>query len=281
MHNGKESPKSLDRIHTMPDTDSPWSGRYKIPWDEPGFSRRMLAEHLSQEHDLASRRLETVDAQVKWIHERICCNEPKRLLDLACGPGFYLKGFTDLGHTCKGIDFSPASVEYAGDHLPETCPVVLGDLRTADFGGGFDVATMIFGEFNVFSPGECASVLRKAYDALVSGGTLLIEPQAFEAVERTGRAPNSWYKADSGLFSGKPHLCLTESCWIEEQAAALQVFHIVDTDTGFVEQYRNTTKAWTDEEIRSLLSEAGFADVRVHEDWPSKNDDLRLFTAKK
>lgn len=28
----------------------------KIPWNEPAFSQRMLANHLSQDHDWASRR---------------------------------------------------------------------------------------------------------------------------------------------------------------------------------------------------------------------------------
>jgi hypothetical protein len=38
----------------------PWSEGEKIPWDEPGFSERMLKEHLSQEHDAASRRSEKI-----------------------------------------------------------------------------------------------------------------------------------------------------------------------------------------------------------------------------
>jgi hypothetical protein len=29
----------------------PWSEGEKIPWNELGFSRRMLLEHLSQDHD--------------------------------------------------------------------------------------------------------------------------------------------------------------------------------------------------------------------------------------
>ena len=42
-------------LETVPDYEDIWAGRYKIPWDEPGFSRRMLKEHLNQAHDLASR----------------------------------------------------------------------------------------------------------------------------------------------------------------------------------------------------------------------------------
>ncbi|HCR3185545.1 TPA: SAM-dependent methyltransferase, partial [Morganella morganii] len=39
----------------------------KIPWDEPAFSQRMLANHLSQDHDWASRRQEIIEQQVEWI----------------------------------------------------------------------------------------------------------------------------------------------------------------------------------------------------------------------
>ena len=34
----------------------PWDEGYTIPWDDPGFSERMLAEHLTQEHDAAALR---------------------------------------------------------------------------------------------------------------------------------------------------------------------------------------------------------------------------------
>ena len=34
-----------------------WAEGENIPWDDPAFSERMLAEHLSQKHNLASRRL--------------------------------------------------------------------------------------------------------------------------------------------------------------------------------------------------------------------------------
>ena len=69
--------------------DSIWCRPYKIPWDDPDFSRRMLAEHLSQDHDLASRRTEWIDRQVAWIHQDLLKGRPVRILDLGCGPGFY------------------------------------------------------------------------------------------------------------------------------------------------------------------------------------------------
>ncbi|MBW7996213.1 MAG: hypothetical protein FVQ81_06515 [Candidatus Glassbacteria bacterium] len=50
----------LDFITCPPQPGSLWSGQYKIPWNDPAFSRRMLIEHLSQEHDLASRCCGTI-----------------------------------------------------------------------------------------------------------------------------------------------------------------------------------------------------------------------------
>jgi protein-S-isoprenylcysteine O-methyltransferase Ste14 len=50
----------LDIVNRSP-KPVPWSEGDNIPWDEPGFSDRMLAEHLSQDHDLASRKSVTID----------------------------------------------------------------------------------------------------------------------------------------------------------------------------------------------------------------------------
>ena len=53
----------LNLIHRTP-VPEPWDEGEKIPWNEPGFSARMLKEHLSQDHDWASRRFVKIDAHV-------------------------------------------------------------------------------------------------------------------------------------------------------------------------------------------------------------------------
>ena len=109
--------------------DNVWHGAYKIPWDDADFSRRMLAEHLSQDHDMASRRAEWIDRQVAWIHDALLDGQPASVLDLGRGPGFYSHRLTRRGHRCHGIDFGPASIEYAQQHNPDEsrCEFVLGD----------------------------------------------------------------------------------------------------------------------------------------------------------
>ena len=143
---------------------------------------------------------------------------------------------------------------------------------------------MIYGEFNVFSAGECRKILKKTLEALSAGGKLLLEAHTFEAVERIGKTTNSWYKSGPGLlglFSDEPHICLMENHWLENQQTALQIFHILNTADGSIKTYRSTTKAWTTDQYEQLLTEAGFGNVSIHSDWPSHSQDLMLLEADK
>jgi SAM-dependent methyltransferase len=257
-----------------------WDGRYKIPWDDPGFSQRMLAEHLTQDHDLASRRSAMIEAQVRWIHEHVCGARACRILDIACGPGLYSARLGALGHRCRGIDFGPASIAYAQEQNPPNCTFDLGDIRTVDFGAGYDVAMFIYGEFNVFPPEELRGILHRVRRALSPGGRFLVEVQADAAVRRSGTAPDVAYEAATGLFSERPHRVTIENAWHEDCAVAQQRFEVTDVATGKVARYRSTTKAWRDDEIVELLLEAGFSSARTAPDWPVPNADLQLFLAE-
>ena len=271
-------------INQAADEETLWDQAYKIPWNDPDFSRRMLAEHLSQEHDLASRKGQMIRTQVRWIHEHICNSTPAKLLDIGCGPGLYIEQFAAMDYDCRGIDFSAASIEYAKSNLGDKTGLIEGDIRTVEFGGDYDLAMMVFGEFNVFSPDECRMILRKTFEALSPGGKFLLEAHTFEAVERVGRTPDSWYKSSPGLmglFSDDPHICLIENSWLDKQQTALQQFHILDAADGNVTSYRSTTKAWTEDQYRHLLKEAGFANVNIHPGWPVQSQDLMLLEAQR
>jgi SAM-dependent methyltransferase len=224
----------------------------------------MLNEHLSQEHDLASRRFEIIDKQVHWIHHQILKGNPTRVLDLGCGPGLYTNRLARLGHCCVGIDFSPAAIAYAREQAEEAgleCTYIQQDIRTAEYGDEYGLVMSIFGEFNVFRPGEARGILEKAGRAMVPGGFLLLEPHTYEAVVKLGKQPASWYSAEKGLFSEEPHLCLQENFWDAEDKVAIQRYYVIDAATGELTRYSSSTQAYTNEEYRSLLAECGFGEV--------------------
>lgn len=269
-------------VKETPSAESLWNGSHKIPWNDPEFSARILREHLSQDHHLASRKADIIAAQVEWIQTTLIQSSPSSLLDLGCGPGLYAEPLSGSEHPYLGIDFSPASIEYASrTYEAANREFRLGDVTQADFRGPHDIVMMLYGELNVFSPANCRRILSKGYAALKPGGILLVEFQNPESVKAVGEMPNSWTKADQGgLFSDTPYVCLTESHWFEEEATALQCFHVVETN-GESKTYRSTTKAWSLDEMKELLQEAGFINPSKHEDWPVQDESLLLFSATK
>ncbi len=248
------------------DPAAPWQDGDNIPWNDPGFSERMLAEHLSQEHDAASRRSETIESHVGWIHRDVLAGRRVKILDLGCGPGLYASRLASLGHECVGIDYSPASIAYAKKEAVEsqlTCRYVEADIRQAEYGSGFGLAMLIYGELNVFRPDDATLILRKAHAALDPGGVLVIEPQTKEAVRAIGARRPFWNTAERGLFSDRPHLRLQEASWDAEARVATTRYFIVDASNGNIERYAQSAQAYSDEEYRELLEECGFGDIDI------------------
>ena len=279
---------TLSQIARRRQPAEPWVEGEKIPWHDRDFSRRMLAEHLSQRHDAASRRFDKIDRHVAWIHRELLKETPTRALDLGCGPGLYTSRLARFGHECVGIDISPASVDYvsaqAGEHNLR-CSYALQDMRSADYGRAYGLVMLLFGEFNVFRRRDARAILRKAHAALSPGGVMLLEPHTFSAVRDMGERAAHWYSADSGVFSDEPYLCLRESFWHPDHAAATERYYVVDAGTGAVARYAASTQGYTDAEYRTLLTECGFGDIRfrssMDQDADAHEQGLMVITSRK
>jgi SAM-dependent methyltransferase len=246
---------------------APWQEGDNIPWNEPGFSQRMLAEHLSQEHDAASRRFETIDRHVSWIHHTVLGKNPGRILDLGCGPGLYASRLAQLGHSCLGIDYSPASIRYARQFAAQhqlACTYIEQDIRQAEYGTGFDLGMLIYGEFNVFRPQDAGLILQKIHQALKPGGRLLLEPHTFEAVQHMGQEFPTWYTSQGGLFSPRPYIALDEGFWDAKQNVATRRHFVIEDDTGTIQRYAASYQAYSDDEYRALLEDNGFEGINFY-----------------
>jgi SAM-dependent methyltransferase len=254
----------IDIIRRIP-APFPWSEGDNIPWNEPEFSQRMLKEHLSQEHDAASRRSELIDRHVGWIHEALLQGKPARILDLGCGPGLYASRLAGLGHTCTGIDYSPASIHYARQQAEQAglpCSYIEADIRSVSYGSGYDLAMLIYGEFNVFRPTDAEKILLNIHQALKPGGWLLLEPHTEAAVSQMGSSHSIWYSAASGLFGDQPYLCLKESHWDEDSRAATIRYYIIDAGTSQVTRYAQSLQAYTNEQYQKVITDCGFASIQ-------------------
>lgn len=252
----------------------------KIPWDEPAFSQRMLENHLSQEHDWASRRQTVIEQQVGWIARQLPAGS--RVLDLGCGPGFYTHLLAERGFCCTGVDFSPASIEWARRQAQTAdlnIDYIHQDIRTYWPEAPFDFIMMTFGELNVFSAADAKALISRCARWLVPSGRLLAEVHTFEEVKRQGMAPASWQRFPHGLFLAVPHLLLTENAWNEEAQTSSTQFWAID-ESGRTTRFGSQMTAWRDDEYASLLGNAGLS-VLLRPDsteWPvSETFESKLF----
>jgi len=252
----------------------------KIPWDEPAFSQRMLENHLSQEHDWASRRQTVIEQQVAWIARQLPAGA--RILDLGCGPGFYTRLLAERGFHCTGVDFSPASIEWARQQAQATglnMDYIHQDIRTYWPEAPFDFIMMTFGELNVFSATDARALISRCTQWLTPGGRLLVEVHTFEEVKRQGMAPTSWQRCSHGLFLGVPHLLLTENDWDEETQTSATQFWAIE-ESGRTTRFGSQMTAWRDEEYVSLLGDAGLSVLKRPDrtEWPvSETFEGKLF----
>lgn len=252
----------------------------KIPWDEPAFSQRMLANHLSQDHDWASRRQGIIEQQVEWIASQL--SPGAHILDLGCGPGLYTQRLAERGFHCTGVDFSPASVSWARQQAQKAglnIDYVQQDIRAYWPDKSFDFIMITFGELNVFSTADARSLVSRCALWLEPGGRLLTEVHTFDEVKRQGMAEPSWQRCPDGLFLGVPHLLLTEHGWDEEAQTSSTQFWAIEAN-GQTTRFGSQMTAWRYDEYVSLLDNAGFALLPPLEShyWPvSETFERKLF----
>jgi len=106
--------------------------------------------------------------------------EYKHILDLACGPATYAITFLQEYPQMKATLFDkPEVIEIAREQvadagLAERFSYLAGDCITDDLGSGYDLVFMS-NIIHSFSNEENAALVKRAYDALIPGGAILIK----------------------------------------------------------------------------------------------------------
>ncbi len=223
-------------------------------WYEEAFGRDYLA--LYPHRDIAEAR-----ADVAAIIDLIAPPKDGSLLDLCCGAGRHLvalheEGFTDL----TGIDLSQHLLDVARRRLDakgaSKVRLLRSDMRHIPYRGQFETILSLFTSFGYFSETTAdAAVLRVACNALLPGGTLLMD-----TLNRPWTIEHLSPRSEESL-----------------EGAAVLITRAISPDGLRVEKeihvepkgepsrvYRESVRMYTADELRALLEGAGFADVRFH-----------------
>lgn len=228
-------------------------------WTDPHLAKGMLAAHLDESHDAATRGPASVDATVAWIRQ--ASEGRRRLLDLGCGPGVYARRFHDAGYAVIGVDISAGSIAYAKEAAAATGQAI--EYRVADYlrdplGGPYELATCIYCDLGALTPPERDAFLARVRGALSEGGLFFFDVfgPGLCARKREGR---SWSaESGGGFWSPKPHIELSEERHFPAARAWGSRSVIIEEGAPGYKEFITWDTYYDEAAIEAVLEGAGF-----------------------
>ncbi len=236
-------------------------------WNDPHISLQMLESHLDP-GDGASRKHETIDRTVKWLHSTLPIPAKARVIDLGCGPGLYCTRMHQFGWKVTGMDYSERSIAYAKQAAKEAgqdIEYIYQDYLTLDHQEQYDAAFLIYFDIGVFGDDQRDQVIKRTHQALKPGGYFVFDVLTEKGAQQVKEAGKRWRAGNSGFWRPGPHLVLSETFHYPEAAAWVDQYVVIDPD-GETKVYRNWDHYYTPENIRQVLQQLGFDVVAIYGD---------------
>lgn len=203
---------------------------------------------------------------------------PKRILDVCCGTGTMCELLDNEGFQMTGFDLSKPMIEVAREkallhlkHIRYECM----DAASFDLGEKYDAAFSFFDSLNyITDPANLRSAIKRVARHLKPGGSFIFDlntAYAFEAnlFDQKNKAPKAKVKYEwKGDWDPDRKIIRVEMKFWKDG---------IEFDEVHVQ------RAHTDEEIRAMLAEAGFEQVRVYDSYslngPRAKSDRVHYTA--
>lgn len=230
-------------------------------WEDPYISQSMLQAHLDPEHDLASRKPETITKTVEHLLTSGMIKPGFKILDLGCGPGLYAERFSRAGAKVVGLDLSQRSLDYAASQAQKAGLAIeyhCQNFLTMDYHAEFDAVLQVYGELNVFADQKRDRLLGKIHQALKKDGLLIFDVTTRKLRAKVG-LHHGWQVCNGGFWRPGLHLVLEQGFDYSEAAVWLDQYLVVDEHGCHI--YRNWFHDYSRETIGLVLERAGFTVV--------------------
>lgn len=235
-------------------------------WSDPHVGQSMLSYHLDEKQELASRRIETIEASVDHI-DQVLTLSGKTICDLGCGPGLYTERFHDRGAKTIGVDVSPVTLHHARGQAERTgreIEYIKADYTKLEFSDQYDIMTMIYCDYCVLSPGQRAALLAKVKSALPSGGYFVFDVFSLAAFEGFEEGDVIEPNLMAGFWSANDYVGLKRSIKYLEDQVSLDLYLIVEKNRNWL--VYNWLQYFSVETLTAELSDAGFVVDRIDGD---------------
>ena len=157
------------------------------------------------------------------------------VLELCCGTGRVLVPLAQAGNRVVGVDISPPmlalaqrKLDAAGPAVAERAPLLVGDLRTVDLGGGFDLALVAVKSFAYLTERADQQRALNAIAAQLRPGGLLALDLLHPSLEWLARPPAACTRTwSSTIPSAGITLARTETAVSTDLASQVRVIRSV------------------------------------------------------
>ncbi len=191
------------------------------------------------------------------------------VLDLACGPGRHVVGFSRLGLKTTGVDLSGYLLNQAAnliEHEKLKATLIHSDMLVYQPNKKFDLITNLFTSFGYYpNPADNQQVLNNAYQWLNTDGSLVIDTfgkeQAAHAI-----TPVHCSEYDNGdLRFERPLLIDNMSIYSNE-------WILVRDNQAYRWEYEHFV--YSANELTDMLKQAGFKQVKIYGSLSKDDYDL-------
>ena len=202
-------------------------------WTDEHTSNQMLAFHLNENIDVASRRAAFIDRSVDWIVSRFGVSKDTEVADFGCGPGLYAARLARKQAKVTGIDFSKRSIQYAIEDAERSglsaCYVHENylDFETED---RFDLVLMIMCDFCALSPKQRKQMLGKFHKLLKPSGHVLLDVYSLASFEQREEIAKYEVNLLDGFWSPDKYYGFLNTFKYEKEKVVLDKYTIVEAD---------------------------------------------------
>lgn len=182
-----------------------------------------------------------------------------RALDLCCGPGRHSIALAKEGFTVTAVDLSPfllGKAKALGELEKTGIEWVREDMRNFSRPGEFDLIFNLFTSFGYFEDeADNAAVLSLMYQNLKPGGCIIMDTMAKEILARIYHPTQSTELPDGSIVVQRIKIsddwtrCRNQWLLIKDEKA---------------DSYSFSHMLYSGQELKTLLSAAGFSDVKLY-----------------
>jgi SAM-dependent methyltransferase len=231
----------------------------EVLWNTPHISRKMLAYHLDENVDLASRNKVFIEKSIEWITSHFSVGAGTRICDFGCGPGLYTLGLALRGASVTGLDFSQNSIEYAQKNAAGksiSINYVLDNYLRYDTDERFDLILMIMCDFCALSPEQRNMLLQKFHHLLKENGSLLLDVYSLKAFDKINEAASYEHRQLDGFWSEEDYYGFLNTMKYPDDKVTLDKYTIVEKHRSW--QVYNWLQYFSLNSLAMELNSCGF-----------------------